>query len=77
VKLPEFSKEHLPRWRKFLWPLIREKIELSKLPSLSQRDLDKGGTKIRTRYLSDSQKTVSDHLKALARLRDKGAFYFF
>ena len=77
VKFPEFSTRSVGRWFKFLWPLIREKIELSKLPSLSQRDLDKGGTKIRTRYLSDSQKTAYDHLKALARLRDKGAFYLF
>ena len=77
VKFPEFSPRSFGRWFKFLWPLIREKIELSKLLSLSQRDLDKGGTKNRTRYLSDSQKTAYDHLKALARLRDKGAFYLF
>ena len=44
VKFPEFSPRSFGRWFKFLWPLIREKIKLSKLPSLSQRDLDKGGS---------------------------------
>jgi hypothetical protein len=74
VKFPEFSTDSFDKWFPFLWPLIQEKIELSKLPPLAQRDLDTGGIRTRTRYLADSRKTAYDHLKALARLRDKGVF---
>ena len=72
VKFPEFSPRSFGRWFKFLWPLIREKIELSKLPSLSQRDLDKGGTKIRTRYLSDSQKTACRSFEGTRQAKGQG-----
>jgi hypothetical protein len=74
VKFPEFSTDRLEEWFTFLWPLIQKKIDLSKLPPLEQHDHDAGGNKARTRYLADSRKTAYDHLKALAKLRDKGAF---
>jgi hypothetical protein len=74
VKFPEFSTDSFDKWFPFLWPLIQEKIELSKLPPLAQRDLDTSGIRTRTRYLADSRKTAYDHLQALARLRDKGVF---
>ena len=76
-ELPEFKEKHLPQWMEFLWPLIQEKIDPSKLPLLAQQDPDKGGTRIRARYRSDSWNTAYSHLKALAKLRDKGDFYFF
>jgi hypothetical protein len=75
VKLPEFSEKHLPEWWKFLWPLIQNEIDLSKLPPLAQHDPITGGIKRRERYLSDCQKTARDHLKALAKLRDKGVSF--
>ena len=77
VKFLEFSTDSFDKWFSFLWPLIQEKIELSKLPPLAQGDRDTGGTRTRTRYLADSRKTAYDHLEALARLRDKGVFYLF
>jgi hypothetical protein len=75
MKLPEFSVKWEPAWWKFLWPLIQNEIDLSKLPLLAQHDHTTGGIKRRERYLSDCQKTARDHLKALARLRDKSVFF--
>ncbi len=75
MKLPEFSMESEPKWWEFLWPLIQNEIDLSKLPPLAQHDLTTGGIKRRERYLSDCQKTARDHLKALAKLRDEGVFF--
>ena len=73
--LPEFSVKSEPKWWEFLWPLIQNKIDLSKLSLLAQHDPATGGIKPRKRYLSDCEKTARDHLKALAKLRDKGAFF--
>jgi hypothetical protein len=72
MNLPEFSVKSEPDWSEFLWRLIKKKIELNKLPPLAQRDHATGGIKRRTRYLADCEKTARDHLKALARFRDKG-----
>ena len=73
MDLPEFSEKHLPLWWKFLWSLIQknsDKQQLLELAELKYRSA-------RTRYFGDLQKTARDHLKALARLRDKGSFYLF
>jgi len=73
VKLPEFSDKHLPKWSKFLWPLIQDNSDKQQLLELAQLKYRSA----RTRYFGDLQKTARDHLKALARLRDEGAFYLF
>ena len=67
LKLPEFSEESEPDWWEFLWPLIKEKIDVAKLDSRYKM--------ARKRHPSDSQKTARDHLILLARLRDTGIFY--
>jgi len=72
VKLPEFSNGSRSQWCDLLWPLISEKIDPSKLPKLAKRDINTYDIKTRSRYLSDSQKTVCDHFATLARLRDSG-----
>lgn len=68
VKLPNFSEKSESLWWKFLWPLISTKIDTEELESRYEL--------ARTRYAKDSQKTARDHLKTLAKLRDKGVFYF-
>jgi hypothetical protein len=73
MDLPEFSEKHLPRWWKFLWPLVQKNSDKQQLLELSELKYRSA----RTRYFGDLQKTARDHLKALARLRDKGAFYLF
>ena len=73
VELPEFSEKHLPQWWEFLWPLIQENSDKQQLLELAQLKYPSS----RTRYFGDLQKTARDHVKALARLRDKGAFYLF
>jgi hypothetical protein len=73
VKLPEFSVKYEPQWWKFLWPLIQKNSDKQELLKLAFRKF-RGA---RPRYFADLQKTARDHLKALARLRDKGAFYLF
>jgi hypothetical protein len=90
VDLPEFSVKSEPQWWKFLWPFIRKKIDLSKLPPLKVREYDTVQTRYRSgrnpevspsekknrkRYHSDLQKASRDHLKTLARLRDSGILY--
>jgi hypothetical protein len=69
VKFPEFSTKYFDQWFSFLWPLISKKIDLAELESHYRM--------ARKRYPADSQNTVHDHLKTLAKLREKGAFYFF
>ena len=66
VKLPDFSEKSESLWWKFLWPLICKKIETEELESRYKL--------ARKRYVKDSQKTARDHLKTLARLRDKRVF---
>jgi len=68
VKLPDFSEKSESLWWKFLWPLISTKIDTEELESRYKL--------ARARYAKDSHKTARDHLKTLARLRGKGAFYF-
>jgi hypothetical protein len=75
VKLPEFSVKSEPRWWKFLWPLIRDKIDTSGLLPLAQTDPETGGVKPRKRYPSDSQHTARGALLTFARLKDKGVFF--
>ena len=72
IKLPEFSVESEPVWWKFLGPLFRKKIDMSKMRPLKQRDQEHGGIKDRKRYLSDLQKGCRDHLRSVARQRDAG-----
>ena len=67
VKLPDFSVKSEPKWWKFLWPLISKKINVRKLNSRYQM--------ARTRYVADSGTTAHDHLKLLARLREKGVLF--
>jgi hypothetical protein len=69
VKFPEFSPRLFGRWFKFLWPLISKKIDTAQLESRYKL--------ARKRYPADSQKTARDHLKKLAKLRERGAYYFF
>jgi hypothetical protein len=64
VELPDFSVKSEPQWWKFLWPLIRKKINVAKLESRYRM--------ARKRYVSDSETTARDHLKLLARSRDAG-----
>ena len=66
VELPDFSEKSESLWWEFLWPLICMKIDTE--------ELDLRYKLARKRYAKDSQKTVRDHLKTLARLRDKGVF---
>jgi hypothetical protein len=68
LKLPDFSEKSESLWFEFLWPLISTMIDTEELDSRYEL--------ARQRYAKDSQKTAHDHLKTLARLRDKGAFYF-
>jgi len=67
VKLPDFSEKSESLWFEFLWPLISTMIDTEQLDSRYKL--------ARQRYAKDSQKTAHDHLKTLARLKDKGAFY--
>jgi hypothetical protein len=71
VRLPPFSVKSEPRWWKFLWPLIKKKIDRLKLSPLAQHDPKSGGVKARKRYKADSETTARDHLKLLARLKDE------
>jgi hypothetical protein len=73
VKLREFSVKYEPEWWKFLWPLIQIHSDKQELLELAERKYRSA----RTRRFGDLQKTARDHLKALARLRDQGVFYFF
>jgi hypothetical protein len=75
VKLPEFSQKSVPRWWKFLWPLIIKKIDTSGLLPLAQIDHETGGVKPRKRYPSDFQHTATGGLLTFARLKDKGVFF--
>src|SRR5262249_37153532 len=70
MDLPEFSVKSEPKWWEFLWPLIKEKSDQRELLNLAQQKFSPG----KERYFSSLQKTAHDHLKALARLRDKGVF---
>ena len=72
MNLREFSVKSEPQWWKFLWPLIRKKIDVSKMPKLMKHNHQDGGIKERIRYCSDSQKACRDHLKSLARQRNAG-----
>jgi len=67
LKLPDFSVRSEPQWWEFLWPFIRKKIDVSKMPKLKKRDDEHGGIKQRIRYVSDLQKACRDHLRSLAR----------
>jgi hypothetical protein len=67
VKLPDFSVKSARKWWEFLWPLISKKIKVPKLNSRYQM--------ARKRYVADSGTTAHDHLKLLARLRDKGVLF--
>jgi hypothetical protein len=71
-ELEEFSLKSLEQWWVFLWPVIKEKMELSKMAPLVQRDYATGEIKARSRYLADSQRNAHDHLELLARLSDEG-----
>jgi hypothetical protein len=75
VKLPEFSENSEPQWWKFLWPLISNKIDTSRLLPLAQRDPETGGVKPRKRYPSDFQHTGRGALLTFARLKDKGVLF--
>jgi hypothetical protein len=70
---PEFSVKSEPQWWKFLWPLIQKNSDHQQLLELAERKYRAA----RTRCFADFEKTTRDHLKALARLRDKGRFWFF
>jgi hypothetical protein len=73
IKLPEFSVESEPQWWEFLWPLIKKKIDVSKMPPLKLREYELDSEKkTRKRYASDLQKACRDHLKSRARQRDAG-----
>jgi len=65
VNFPEFSVKTQPLYWKFLWPMISKKISVAKLNSRYKM--------ARKRFPSDSEKTAHDHLKLLARLRDKSS----
>jgi hypothetical protein len=73
VKLPEFLVKYEPEWWNFLWPLIEENSNHQLLLAKAQEKFKP----FRKRSFADLQKTAHDHLKALARHRDHGAFYFF
>ena len=75
VKLPEFSENSEPKWWKFLWPLISNQIDTSRLLPLAQRDPVTGGVKPRKRYPSDLQHTARGALQTFARLKDKRVLF--
>ena len=91
MQLDGFSGKSEPQWWKFLWPLIKKKIDVSKMSPLKQREYETyrvshnvrtgrteaspGNKKNRKRYHSDLQKSCRDHFKTLARLRDSGTLY--
>ena len=58
VNLRDFSEKSESHWWKFLWPLIKKKIDTSSLPRLAQHDPETGGVKPRKRYPSDLQHTA-------------------
>jgi len=73
MELPEFSVKFELQWWKFLWPLIQKNSDKQQLLELAQRKYRSA----RTRYFADFEKTARDHLKALAKLRDRGRFWLF
>ena len=73
MDLPEFSVKSEPQWWEFLWPLIQKNSDHQQLLELAERKY----RAFRARCFADFAKTARDHLKALARLRDKGRFWLF
>lgn len=63
TQLEEFSVKSSPQWWDFLWPSIKERIDVAFLELRYRMS--------RKRSVEDSKRAARDHLELLARLSDK------